>query len=37
MTEPKYVDSMRMAQETLDIELSGRATGVASAPLRPAD
>ncbi|MFF8712139.1 VOC family protein [Streptomyces sp. NPDC015184] len=37
MTEPKYVDSMRMAQETLDVELSGRATGVASAPLRPAD
>ncbi|MET9919857.1 VOC family protein [Streptomyces sp. NPDC006435] len=37
MSEPKYVESMRMAQETLDAELSGREKGVASAPLRPAD
>ncbi|MFE7620134.1 VOC family protein [Streptomyces sp. NPDC057496] len=37
MSEPKYVESMRMAQETLDAELGGREKGVASAPLRPAD
>ncbi|WP_327358565.1 VOC family protein [Streptomyces sp. NBC_01304] len=37
MSEPKYADAMRMAQETLDAELSGRESGVASAPQRPAD
>jgi uncharacterized glyoxalase superfamily protein PhnB len=35
MPEPKYADAMRMAQETLDAALSGRETGVASAPQRP--
>ncbi|MGW0122126.1 VOC family protein [Streptomyces sp. NPDC003327] len=37
MSEPKYAEAMRTAQETLDAALSGRAAGVASAPLRPAD
>ncbi|MFI0261962.1 VOC family protein [Streptomyces sp. NPDC017056] len=36
MYEPKYAEAMRTAQETLDATLSGRATGVASAPLHPA-
>ncbi|MDQ0847981.1 VOC family protein [Streptomyces sp. V1I6] len=36
MYEPKYAESMRIAQETLDVELSGRESGVASAPQRPA-
>ncbi|MGI5359442.1 VOC family protein [Streptomyces sp. CA-252508] len=35
MAEPKYAESMRMAQETLDAALSGRESGVASAPRRP--
>ncbi|MFF8605814.1 VOC family protein [Streptomyces sp. NPDC015346] len=35
MSEPKYVEAMRTAQETLDAVLSGRETGVASAPQRP--
>ncbi|MEK9518676.1 VOC family protein [Streptomyces venezuelae] len=35
MYEPKYAESMRMAQETLDVALSGRDSGVASAPRRP--
>ncbi|MFJ6405698.1 VOC family protein [Streptomyces hydrogenans] len=35
MSEPKYAEAMRTAQETLDIVLSGRSSGVASAPLRP--
>lgn len=35
MSEPKYADAMRMAQETLDAALSGRSTGTASAPQRP--
>lgn len=35
MSEPKYAEAMRMAQETLDVELSGRDTGMASAPQRP--
>ena len=35
LSEPRYADSMRDAQETLDAELSGRATGRASAPLAP--
>ncbi|MEU0737967.1 VOC family protein [Streptomyces sp. NPDC006134] len=34
--EPKYAEAMRMAQETLDAALSGRASGVASAPRHPA-
>ncbi|MFF8835829.1 VOC family protein [Streptomyces sp. NPDC015130] len=37
MFEPQYAASMRMAQETLDAELSGRDSGVASAPRRPTD
>lgn len=37
MSEPKYAASMRTAQETLDAELSGRPSGVASAPRRPTD
>ncbi|MEU5216572.1 VOC family protein [Streptomyces sp. NPDC020807] len=36
MAEPKYADAMRVAQETLDAELSGRESGTASAPRRPA-
>ncbi|MGW2043443.1 VOC family protein [Streptomyces virginiae] len=35
MSEPKYADAMRMAQQTLDAALSGREAGVASAPQRP--
>ncbi|WP_306311482.1 VOC family protein [Streptomyces hydrogenans] len=35
MSEPKYAEAMRTAQETLDIALSGRSSGMASAPLRP--
>jgi PhnB protein len=37
MSEPKYADAMRDAQETLDAELSGRESGWSSAPLRPGD
>ncbi|MDG4863431.1 VOC family protein [Streptomyces sp. T-3] len=37
MFEPKYAEGMRVAQATLDAELSGRESGAASAPLRPAD
>ncbi|MEU5809195.1 VOC family protein [Streptomyces sp. NPDC047718] len=37
MSEPKYVESMRVAQQTLDTALSGRASGISRAPLRPAD
>ncbi|MGW2303160.1 VOC family protein [Streptomyces sp. NPDC001809] len=35
MYEPKYAESMRAAQETLDVALSGRDSGVASAPRLP--
>jgi PhnB protein len=35
MAEPEYAESMRIAQETLDAELSGRDTGTASAPVAP--
>ncbi|MFF9066187.1 VOC family protein [Streptomyces sp. NPDC014891] len=35
MYEPTYAEAMRAAQETLDVELSGRDSGVASAPRRP--
>ncbi|MFG2339780.1 VOC family protein [Streptomyces yangpuensis] len=35
MSEPKYAEAMRMAQETLDTALSGRDSGRASAPQRP--
>ncbi|MFI1979676.1 MULTISPECIES: VOC family protein [Streptomyces] len=35
MSEPKYADAMRMAQETLDAALSGQASGVASVPQHP--
>jgi uncharacterized glyoxalase superfamily protein PhnB len=35
MSEPKYAESMRDAQETLDRELGGRGAGAASAPRRP--
>ena len=35
MSEPRYAEAMRVAQETLDAELSGRDTGKASAPQRP--
>ncbi|MGW8992173.1 VOC family protein [Streptomyces zhihengii] len=35
MAEPEYAEAMRVAQETLDAELSGRDAGVASPPLRP--
>jgi PhnB protein len=33
--QPVYADAMRDAQETLDAELSGRATGRPSAPIAP--
>jgi PhnB protein len=33
--EPGYAAAMREAQETLDVELSGRPTGRASAPIAP--
>jgi PhnB protein len=33
--QPVYAGAMRDAQETLDAELSGRATGRASAPIAP--
>ncbi|MFE9702267.1 VOC family protein [Streptomyces sp. NPDC005930] len=36
LQEPAYADIMRVAQETLDAELSGRARGISSAPVRPA-
>jgi uncharacterized glyoxalase superfamily protein PhnB len=36
MSEPRYAEAMRVAQETLDAELSGRESGVASTPQRPA-
>ncbi|MGW8886361.1 VOC family protein [Streptomyces sp. NPDC055749] len=35
MSEPKYAEAMRVAQETLDATLSGRGSGVASAPQNP--
>ncbi|GAA3387563.1 VOC family protein [Streptomyces roseoviridis] len=35
LSEPEYAEAMRLAQETLDAELSGRDSGVASAPRRP--
>lgn len=34
LQEPAYADQMRVAQETLDAELSGRAHGRSSAPMR---
>jgi hypothetical protein len=37
MSEPRFADAMRTAQETLDAELSGRRSGVASTPQRPTD
>lgn len=36
LSRPKYAEAMRIAQETLDAELGGRESGVASAPRRPA-
>ncbi|GAB3168388.1 hypothetical protein GCM10027059_30970 [Myceligenerans halotolerans] len=36
MQEPVYTEQMRVAQETLDAELSGRAQGRGSAPVRRA-
>lgn len=35
MSEPKYAEAMRVAQQTLDAELSGRESGIASTPQRP--
>jgi PhnB protein len=35
LQEPGYAESMRVAQETLDAELSGRAQGMSSTPIRP--
>jgi uncharacterized glyoxalase superfamily protein PhnB len=37
LQEPVYAESMRVAQETLDAELSGRRQGRSSAPTRPGD
>ncbi|MFF1632857.1 VOC family protein [Leifsonia sp. NPDC058248] len=37
LSDPQYAESMRDAQQTLDSELSGRAHGVASAPVVPRD
>lgn len=34
LQEPAYAEQMRVAQETLDAELSGRAQGRSSAPVR---
>ncbi|NUR97750.1 MAG: VOC family protein [Kribbellaceae bacterium] len=34
MRQPEHVEGMRIAQETLDAELSGRAQGRSSAPVR---
>ncbi|MFJ6533945.1 VOC family protein [Microbacterium sp. NPDC091662] len=34
LQQPEYADQMRVAQETLDAELSGRAHGRSSAPTR---
>jgi uncharacterized glyoxalase superfamily protein PhnB len=34
LQDPVYADSMRVAQETLDAELSGRSEGRSSAPVR---
>jgi hypothetical protein len=36
LSEPKYAQAMRVAQETLDVALSGRKSGQASTPRRPA-
>lgn len=35
MGEPEYVESMRVAQQSLDAELRGREHGHSSAPVRP--
>jgi uncharacterized glyoxalase superfamily protein PhnB len=35
LQDPAYAEPMRVAQETLDAELSGRSTGWSSAPKRP--
>ena len=35
LSRPEYAQAMRVAQETLDAELSGRARGRASAPVNP--
>jgi len=37
LREPVYAEGMRVAQETLDAELSGRRRGRSSAPVRTAD
>lgn len=34
LQQPEYAEDMRTAQETLDVELSGRSTGSSSAPVR---
>jgi uncharacterized glyoxalase superfamily protein PhnB len=36
LQEPRHAESMKVAQETLDAELSGRAEGRSSAPVGPA-
>ncbi|MFD9725054.1 VOC family protein [Streptomyces sp. NPDC059072] len=35
LSQPEYAAAMRIAQETLDAELSGRETGIASTPQHP--
>ncbi|MFB6618207.1 VOC family protein [Streptomyces sp. NPDC056367] len=35
LSQPEYAQSMRIAQETLDAELSGRESGVSSTPQHP--
>jgi PhnB protein len=35
LQEPAYAEGMRVAQETLDAELSGRKEGRSSAPITP--
>lgn len=37
LQQPEYAEDMRIAQETLDAELSGRPTGSSSAPVRRED
>ncbi|MFE0510550.1 VOC family protein [Streptomyces sp. NPDC058964] len=37
LQDPVYAEAMRVAQETLDTELSGRRQGRSSAPVKPTD
>jgi len=37
LQDPEHIEGMRVAQQTLDVELSGRAQGRSSAPVRPGE